>query len=419
MTKKTKTTDNFCDVLVVGGALAGLSAALAMARLGLAVVVVDADDPAKTSQPGFDGRTTAISYGSAIILDQLGIWQGLKALGSPIATIRVADEGGHVPLIFAAEEVGAEAFGWIVENHDLRLALAAGLRQLPNAQLLAPAQVAAITYQANHADIRLADGRVYRSRLVIGADGRNSITRAAAKIDAPPKPYGQTAIVCNITHSQPHQQMALELFRPSGPFAVLPLRDCQGVHRSSVVWTEHGGDVDNYLALSDADFNRELQQRAGDYLGRVAVAGGRYAWPLRLQLAASFIGTRLALVNEAAHVIHPIAGQGLNLGLRDIAALAELVAEATALGLDIGAPTLLQRYDKRRRFDTLSMVAATDGLNKLFGNNLPWLRGLRGLGLGAVGRLPILKKFFMRQAMGLYGAALPASLRAGLRDKAA
>jgi 2-octaprenyl-6-methoxyphenol hydroxylase len=267
----------------------------------------------------------------------------------------------------------------------------------------APARLAEVSRQPGHVEAALEDGRRIRARLLIAADGARSKLRRDAGIAAAEFAYGQTGIVCTVAHELPHGGVAHEHFLPAGPFAMLPMTDHEGRHRSSIVWTERNARVSALLALDDADFSAEIEQRFGDSLGRIAVLGGRWSYPLRLIHAARYADHRLALVGDAAHAIHPIAGQGLNLGLRDVAALAEVIADAWRLGLDIGATDVLEDYQRWRRVDSLLLITVTDSLNRLFSNDLAPLRLARDLGLAAVDRLPPLKRLFMRHAMGAAG----------------
>jgi 2-octaprenyl-6-methoxyphenol hydroxylase len=299
--------------------------------------------------------------------------------------------------------------GWIVENTAIRRSCFARLRGLARIDLRAPAELTEVTRRPGGVTARLDDGTTISARLLVAADGRNSAQRAAAGIKVTDFAYWQTAIVATVAHALPHGGVAHEHFLPSGPFALLPMTDAQDehgnpVHRSSLVWTERRETVPAMLALDEAAFAGELQRRFGDSLGRLSLWGGRrWSHPLGLLHAERYIDTRLALIGDAAHGIHPIAGQGLNLGLRDVAALAECIVDARRLGLDIGDATVLERYQRWRRLDNMALIAATDSLNRLFSNDLLPLRLLRDVGLAAVNQVPPLKRFFMRHAMGMVG----------------
>lgn len=398
-----------CDVLIVGGGLVGLSLGLMMAGGGVSVAVVDRAPPESLRDDRVDGRASAIARGSQQALEAAGIWPGMADEAQPILEIRVSD--GHVGrpasalfLHYDHEEVGGEPLGYMVENRVTRRALAACLADHPNLIHLAPAEIVAMERGRAKVEARLADGRRITARLLVGADGRNSAVRAEAGIRSHRWDYGQSAIVCTLGHELPHDGVAHECFLPAGPFAMLPLTDApDGLHRSSIVWTEKPALVEVMQRQDDTRLAREIERRFGHSLGAVQVLGQRWSYPLSLTWAAERIGHRLALVGDAAQAIHPIAGQGFNLGLRDAAALAELVVDSLRLGLDPGAHDRLAAYRRWRRFDTLALLAATDGLNRLFSNNLPPVRLLRDLGLSAVNRMPLAKRFFMRHAMGLVG----------------
>jgi 2-octaprenyl-6-methoxyphenol hydroxylase len=389
------------DVLVVGGGLAGLSLTAALGTAGVETVCVDRDSPATRADLAFDGRTTAIALGSRRILEGGGVWAKVpeEAKGA-ILEIRVADSDSPLFLHYDHREVGDEPFGWIVENRELRLALFARLAELATVRHLAPAMVEGLERTAHGVLARLSDGRTVRASLVVGADGRNSMVRRWAGVRTIGWDYPQTAIVCCIEHEFPHHGVALEHFLPAGPFAVLPMHG----NRSSVVWTERRDAADAYLSLPPARFHDELSRRAGEWLGRVEVVGRRFSYPLSLLHAERYAAERVALIGEAAHAIHPIAGQGLNLGLRDVAQLAETVVDRLRLGLDPGDRQTLARFQRLRRLDNVSLAAVTDGLNRLFSNAVPPVALARRLGLAAVGRVPPLKRFLMRHAMGTTGA---------------
>ncbi len=388
------------DVAVIGGGLAGLTMTALLGAQGMPVCCIDRAPPPETLHETFDGRTTAVSWGSQKVLAAAGVWDALAREACPINTIQITDGDSPVLLDFDSEAVGNEPFGWILENRLIRKALHERLAALDTARLIAPAAVEDFTVDAEQVTVKLEEGRQIRARLVIGADGRGSFTREWLGIGARTWSYRQRALVCTVTHEHPHDHIAIENFRPEGPFAVLPMTDDpQGRPRSSVVWTEHGPDRASALHYSDEAFDAALQARFPAFYGDVALAGGRFAYPLGLVHAHDYIGPRMALVAEAAHGIHPIAGQGLNMGFRDIAALAALVTDAQADGDDIGAQVLLQRYQRQRRADNMGMAAATDTLNKLFSNNIPPVRLARRMGLRMVARLPAAKRFFMSQAM--------------------
>jgi 2-octaprenyl-6-methoxyphenol hydroxylase len=393
-------------VLVVGGGLAGLTLACALAGAGVDVACIDRDTPDRHLGPDFDGRTTALAYGSRLILEGCGIWRHLAKEAEPILDIRVADSNSPLFLHYDHRDVNLGPLGHIVENAVIRRALFTRAAELPGLRHLTGMAVTAIERSRTGAAATLSDGRRIAARLVVGADGRQSFCRRSAGIGVVSWGYGQTAITCNIAHEKPHHGVAVEHFLPSGPFAVLPMTG----NRSSIVWSERTDRVARYVGLDEAAFAREVERRAGPWLGRVRPVTPRSTWPIGVMHAERYADERLALVGEAAHSMHPIAGQGLNMGLRDVAALAEVVVDAHRLGLDPGDPGPLARFQRWRRFDNMSLILVTDVLTRLFSNDIAPLRLARDVGMAAVHRLPPLKRFFMRHAMGVVGE-LPRLIR--------
>ena len=400
------------EVLIVGGGLVGSTLAIAFGQAGIDVTVIDTQDPKAGLDAGFDGRVSAIALATQRVLDGLGIWPALAGEAAPIRDIRVSEGNSLFFLHYDHREAGDRPFGHMVENRNLRKALYHRLRDLDGVRFLAPNAVESLDRDAMGVTAALADGRTIRARLAIAADGRASQTRDDAAIRVTQWSYGQMAIVCTVDHEHCHDFTAHEHFLPAGPFAILPLMgDAERPgHQSSLVWTERADLAPAIMALDEAGFLAEMERRFGDFLGKLKVAGPKWCYPLGLQFAETVIGQRLALVGDAAHAMHPIAGQGLNMGLRDVAALAEVVLDSRRLGLDIGEGTVLERYQRWRRFDNTLMLAMTDGLNRLFSNNIRPLRLLRDLGLAVVNQVPPLKRFFMRHAMGLVGE-LPRLMR--------
>jgi 2-octaprenyl-6-methoxyphenol hydroxylase len=387
------------EVIVVGGGLAGLTLGIACAHAGIEVAVIDREDPATMLSAPFDGRATAIAYGSQQVLAGIGLWPLVATAAEPILEIRVADGDSPLFLHYDHRDLGTAPLGYIVENRVMRRAQIERGRALPNLRHLAPVTVERVERSAAAATAFLSDGRVLVGELVAACDGKASPLRRAAGIRTIHWTYPQTGIVCTVRHELPHHGVAVEHFLPAGPFAILPMTE----QRSSIVWTEREALAPEILALDEAGFAAELRRRFGDFLGDVEVIGPRWSYPLALLHAERYTAPRLALVGEAAHLIHPIAGQGHNLGIRDIAVLAELIVEGRRLGLDLATPDLLRRYERWRRFDNLTLAVVTDGLNRLFSNALPPLRLLRDLGLAAVDKLPPMKRLFMRHAMGVVG----------------
>ncbi len=395
------------ELLISGGGLNGLLLAIACAGAGLATTLVDREDPAVMLGEGFDGRSSAIAYGSQQVLAALGLWPLVAAKAEPIREIRVADDDAPLFVHYDHRELGTDApLGWIVENRVLRRALIERAQSLPTLAFLAPLAVEAVADSADAAEATLFDGRRLTARLVAAADGARSPLRHAAGIRTVEWRYPQTAIVTTVRHARPHLGIAVEHFLPAGPFAILPMTG----NRSSIVWTEREELAPRLMALSEPEFAAELGARFGDFLGAVEPVGPRWSYPVGLMLAERYVDRRLALVGEAAHLIHPIAGQGLNLGIRDVAALAEIVIDQRRLGLDIGDDAPLRRYQQWRRLDALLLAAVTDGLNRLFSNRIAPLRLARDLGLAAVNRVAPVKRFLMRDAMGITGD-LPRLLR--------
>jgi len=393
------TSDMEADVLIVGGGMVGATLAVALASADVPVAIIDRDTPDQIAHPIRDGRASAIASGSQAVLDVLGVWPRVAADAQPILQVRVSDADSLLFLHYDHRDIGDKPLGAIVENHVIHRALNARLAALPNARVIGGRTVAALERDAHRATAILDDGARVTARLAIAADGRNSPLRRAAGIDVVEWRYPQTGIVCTVRHARDHRGIAHERFLPAGPFAILPLPG----KRASLVWTERADIAKTVLALDDAAFAAELGLRFGDFLGALEVEGARYAYPLSLLHAQSYIAPRLALAGDAAHAIHPIAGQGLNLGLRDVAALAEVIVDALRLGLDPGSTAVLAGYERWRRFDNTVMMAVTDSLNRLFSNRSTPLRLARDTGLAAVNRMPGLKRLFMRHAMGLVG----------------
>ncbi len=394
------------EILIAGGGLVGNALAIALAQGGIKVTVVDPLPREQQIATAFDGRTSAIATGSVRILDHIGAWQHIAPEAQPIHDIRVCDQDKAGYVHYSDKDVG-EPFGYIIENGAIRRGLYKALEATQGITVIT-GKVVDFERDSGCATGILEDGTRITAPLLIAADGRFSKLRDIAKINHRVISYDQTAIVCLIEHEHPHNGLALEKFYPAGPFALLPLTpDAAGINRSGVVWTESDEDAPHYLALSDEEFNAELQRRVGDaatsYWGKVNATGKRFAYPLKLMRADEFVGERFALVGDAAHGIHPIAGQGVNLGYRDVAAFAEILLKQHKLGLDLGAADVLAHYQRWRKFDSVTMTASTDILNRLFSNHSRTLSVLRRAGMVAVDHMPPLKKFFMRHAMGLIG----------------
>jgi len=387
------------DIAIIGGGLAGLAAGIGLASHGLKVTVIDRGEPGDQTLESFDGRSSAIAFASCNLLEAIGVWKHLEGQTQPIKEIRISDGPSLLHLHFDHRALGQGPLGQMVENRHMRLALHARAKELPNLTHLAPAEVTGIERDASAAQLTLATGDTIKAALLLGIDGRTSQTRASAGIGVTEWGYKQVGIVCSIEHELPHGGIAHERFLPSGPFAILPLTG----NRASLVWTEHDHLAKTIMGLSPRAFEAEVQRRCGDFLGKVSVIGGRWCYPLTLQFADRYTDTRLALVADAAHGMHPIAGQGLNMGLRDVAALIEVVVEAARAGLDIGSDHVLERYTRWREFDNVTLMTVTDVLNRLFSNDIAPIRVARDVGLAVVEQIPPLKKFFMAHARGTVG----------------
>jgi 2-octaprenyl-6-methoxyphenol hydroxylase len=385
-------------VLIVGGGPVGLTLALALVQSarGIRVGLVDRRP---LSVPR-DARASAIAAGVRRVFEALGVWQQMADAAQPISAMRITDSGaGDIArplfLAFDGEVAPGEAFAHMVPNSvSAKVLLDAVADRI---SVIAPATITGFTADADGARLLLADGRILKAPLVVAADGGQSTLRAMAGIKTSGHDYGQTGLVTTIAHALPHEGIAYEHFRPAGPFASLPLPG----NRSSLVWTERSADAARFLAMDEVALAAEIEAVMGSTLGAVTLEEKLSGFPLRLQIARDFVAPRLALIGDAAHVVHPIAGQGLNLGLKDVAALAELVVEAIRLGLDHGSDDVLARYQSWRRLDTASMAAMTDGLNRLFSNDLTPIRALRDFGLGLVDRAGPVKSALIRTASGV------------------
>src|SRR3954451_3168913 len=390
------------DVLIGGGGFAGLALAIALRQgLGDSFKVTVADPALGRSHAG-DARASAIAAAARRLFETLGVWDQVAARAQPILDMVVTDsklQDAMRPtyLTFGGEVAPGEPFAHLIENPALVDALVE--RAKADGVVLRAEAVTGFEAGMERVDVHLSAGETVTAKLLVAADGARSAIREAAGIRSVGWSYEQAGIVTTVAHERDHHGRAEEHFLPAGPFAILPLLG----KRSSIVWTEEKREAARIVALPDDGFHAELERRFGLKLGDIQVAGPRHAYPLGLSMARSFIAERLALVGDAAHVIHPIAGQGLNLGLRDVAALAEAIADAARLGLDPGGPDVLERYQRWRRFDTAAMGVATDGLNRLFSNRSDALRIVRDVGLGLVERMPRMKEFFIREAAGLTG----------------
>lgn len=391
------------DVIILGGGLVGLTLALALDAHGVASVVVDPADPQAMLAPGFDGRASAIASASHRMLEAIGIADRIAGLGCPIQGIRVSDglEPGALDFVPDGDD---GALGVMYENRALRRALFDAADGATNVTLAMRTRAVSQTRDAAAATVVLDDGRSFTAPLLVAAEGRNSPTREAAGIAVARWSYDHVAIVTGIGHEQPHDNIAYEIFYPAGPFAILPmLDDADGSHRSAIVWSLKAADAPGFLKLSDRAYAHELEKAMGGFLGAVRMTAPRASYPLGFHHTAKITAERLALVGDAGHGIHPIAGQGLNLGLRDAATLAEVIVEGMRLGLDAGDAQLLARYERWRAVDTFMVAASTDGLTRLFGVPGKAASAVRRFGLGAVQRIGPVKDRLMAEARGESG----------------
>lgn len=394
------------DVIILGGGLVGLTVAIALDRHGLSSIVVDPADPAQTVAPAYDGRATAVASASWRMLKAIGVGERLAGQGCPIRSIRVS-EGLKPGGIRFETEPGEDPLGIMFENRLLRRALREAALAAEHITLFQPAQAAEVVRDANGVRVALADGRLLAAPLLIGAEGRSSPSRDAARIPLARWSYDHQAIVVTVEHERHHENIAYEIFYPSGPFAILPM--LPGT-RSAIVWSVPKRDAAAMLGLPERALVAEVEKRMGGFLGQLSIVGPLSGYPLGFHHAATITAERLALAGDAAHGIHPIAGQGLNLGFRDAAALAQVLVEGARLGLDLGDAQLLTRYERWRSLDTFAVAAVTDGLTRLFGVPGRTASAIRNLGLGAVQRIAPLKSFFMSEARGEAGE-LPLLLR--------
>ena len=396
------------DVIIFGGGLVGLALATALDSSGVSAILVDPADPAPRGDASFDGRTSAVSSSSMRMLQTIGVTDHLTEPGCPIRRIAVADGLDPGALHFDADD--DEALGWMHENRHLRASLHARAEAGKNLWLMWKSKVSSVDRGDHGVTVSLADGRRLHAPLLVAADGRNSATREAAGIKIARWKYDHQAIVSVLRHERPHDNVAYEIFYPSGPFALLPMTDDAGGHRSAIVWSVPNEDATGWLALNDEDFAAEAQTAMGGFLGRVALLAPRSSFPLGFHHAAQITAQRLALVGDSAHAIHPIAGQGLNLGFRDVAALAQVVVEGARFGLDLGDAQLLDRYQRWRSLDALSVAFATDTLTRIYGVPGRTASAIRRFGMALVGGITPLRNKLMSEARGTSGD-LPLLLR--------
>lgn len=392
MTKNIKT-----EVTIIGAGLTGMALACSLAQNGVDVVVLESADIEKIKAKESDGRTCAISQGSSKIFQDMDLWNEMSKKTQAILDIRVTD--GESPLFvhYDHKMVGEEPMGYIIENSEIRDVLFEKASKYSNLNIIDNVKYESVDCGAYNATVTLDTGANIISQLLIGADGKNSNIRKLSGIKSVSYDYKQIGIVCTVEHEKNHNGVAVEKFLTQGPFAILPMF---GGYHSSLVWTEPSELAPLYMQMNDDEFIEQISLRFSGYLGQVRLSGERFSYPLSLVHAKKYTAQRLALVGDAAHAMHPIAGQGFNLGIRDVPVLTKLIKNAKNSGLDIGSGAVLDEYAKMRKFDSVSLLATTDMLTKLFSNNIFPINHLRRVGLATVNNIPPLKKFFIRHAMG-------------------
>ncbi|WP_413823022.1 FAD-dependent monooxygenase [Tateyamaria sp.] len=395
---------NDSDILITGGGLSGPILALALAQSGHRVIVIDALSEKVRKNAAFDGRSYAVALTSQRLLAGIGVWDAVADHSQPMLEIKVSDgRAGEGPspffMHFDHAEIEEGPMGHMVQDRHLRRALLDAMAATDGVTHLAGETVVAQNAAPGSVSVTLASGKVLNGSVLVGADGRSSGTAQRAGIKRNGWAYDQTALVCAIAHEKPHNGIAHQFFMPAGPLAILPLPG----NVSSIVWSETEQVASAFNALPDEEYLEMLRPRFGNFLGEITLTGARYTYPLSLSLAAHLVAERTALIGDAAHGVHPIAGQGLNAGMRDIAALAEVITDATRRGEDPGSVAVLARYEEWRRFDNTALALATDSFNRLFSNDNALIRGLRDIGMGLVGNMPTLRRGFIREAAGLTG----------------
>jgi 2-octaprenyl-6-methoxyphenol hydroxylase len=396
--------NNDTDIIIVGGGLIGSALAIALSSIGFDVTVIDRQSNKLTKSQNFDGRAYALSHASIRMLKVLGIWNYFKENAQPILDIKVSDgrvgEGASDWFLhFDHQELEEGPMGHLIEDRYIREALKTDIEMSKQIKYIYNAEVISQNVKDTGVSLNLSDGQVLRTQLLVGCDGRNSKIAHWSNISHVGWNYNQTALVCALSHEKQHFGVAHQFFNPAGPLAILPLKD----NKSSIVWTETKDRAKHINDMCDEDYLNALSPFIGNFLGSINLVGDRFSYPLGLSLADSFIAKRTVLVGDSAHGIHPLAGQGLNLGLKDIAALTEVLALAKRRGESFSSKQVLERYQKWRRFDTSAMAIATDSINKLFSNDNIILRSMRDVGLGSVNATPHLRRSFMRHAAGLSG----------------
>lgn len=399
---KTLAKNNY-DIIIVGGGLSGLTLACLLGTHKFSVLCLDRDIPAQNKTAA---RATVLSHGTSLVLKEAGIWDKIEPLACPIQKIDILDGNSPVLMDFLSQDVDDTAFGHNIENHFVLDALVKQIEKLKTITHLTGESVASVQTSGKSANVTTSGGKEFSASLVIGADGRNSFIREFLDVTTHGWSYEQTALAATFEHKNPHNNTAIEHFRREGPMAILPLQDKGETHRSSFVWTVETRDAKPLLEMDQDTFTIALSARIPENYGAIKIASKLMSFPLSLQHAHTYIGERIALIADAAHGMHPIAGQGLNMGMRDIKALVEILKDTREAKQDLGNEDVLQKYQRARHFDNMTMMAATDALNKLFSNNLPFIAPLRRLGIALANRSPTAKRFLMHQAMGLKAGIL-------------
>lgn len=391
------------EVLIIGGGIPGLTLAVLLGQAGLEVAIVDTEKLQVSGTDIMASRTVALMDGSIRTIQKTGIWEAIKDKACPLKTMKLVDDSSKnldvLEVEFHASEIGLEAFGRNIPHSAIRAALVEKISALNNITLIAPARLASYRIEGMRVHATLDTGKEIEAALIIGADGRNSVTREQAGIKADMRESGQSAITCLISHTKPHNFTSTEHHRTGGPFTIVPMPDREGKHLSAIVWMERETDVQKFLALDKASFTQALQDRSRNSIGTITLESAPVSWPIITLKARNFTAPRCAIVAEAAHVISPIGAQGLNLSLRDVAGLADVIIEAALVGQDIGSTVTLDRYEKIRRFDINTRVYGVDAFNRIVGNNLSSLRGLRRLGLKTLQNSPLLRNFIMQEGL--------------------
>lgn len=400
MEKKDLKGELKADIIISGAGPAGLTLSILLGRAGFKVILIDAEPPTPIDTNAPSGRTAALLNSSINVIKAAGLWENIADIATPLKVMRIIDDStkgadADAGITFYAKEAGQECFGYNVPNSYLRLALANKIPDVKNLTRLAPSKLK--SYKIDGAKILAVteDGKKIEASLIIGTDGRNSLVRKVAKIEVKTHDYGQIAMTCLIEHSKPHNFTSTEFHREGGPFTFVPMPGNQ----SSIVWVEKTDDAKKYLAMKKPEYERAIQDRTNGYLGTVTLKSNPESWPLMMLSSEKLTGDRSVIAAEAAHVMSPIGAQGLNLSLRDVATLAEILTDAARLGEDIGSKTVLDRYERRRHLDIKSHVLGIDGYNRVVANDMGFLKDMRRLGLKGIDKIPGLKQFAMNQGL--------------------